>query len=81
MDYEYEEPFNDEEPPYVELELGISDVHTLYRAVCKTIETWPGGHPLEQQRLAMLKDFLYRIVLEYKYKVQEWNLIKILKKI
>ena len=29
MDYEYEEPFNDEEPPYVELELESLNEETL----------------------------------------------------
>jgi hypothetical protein len=36
---------------------------------------------LEQQRLTAMKDFLYRIVLEYKYKVQEWNPTLVSKKI
>ena len=73
MDYEYEGSWegDDEDVPYVELELDITDVHTLYRAVCSAIDVWPGGRPLEQQRLTAMNDFLYRIVLEYKYKVQE----------
>jgi len=83
MDYEYEGSWegDDEDVPYVELELDITDVHTLYRAVCSAIDVWPGGRPLEQQRLTAMKDFLYRIVLEYKYKVQEWNLTLVSKKI
>ena len=72
MDYEYEGSWegDDEDVPYVALELDITDVHTLYRAVCMLLRH-AGGRPLEQQRLTAMKDFLYRIVLEYKYKVQE----------
>ena len=40
MDYEYEGSWegDDEDVPYVELELDITDVHTLYRAVCSAID-------------------------------------------
>ena len=42
MDYEYEGSWegDDEDVPYVALELDITDVHTLYRAVCSAIETY-----------------------------------------
>jgi len=69
MEYEYEESWEEEDVPYVELELDIVDVHTLYRSVCHSVENWPDVRPLEKQRLQEMKDFLYRIVLEYKYKV------------
>ena len=40
MDYEYEGSWegDDEDVPYVALELDITDVHTLYRAVCSAID-------------------------------------------
>mgnify|MGYP001375385336 CR=1 FL=1 len=52
---------------YVQLDLDIEDVHSLYQSVCFHLEKWPGGNPEEQQHLIFMKDFLYRIVLEYKY--------------
>jgi len=55
--------------PYVELELDILDVHGIYKSVCFHLDKWPSGDPYEQERLTALKDFLYRIILEYKYKV------------
>ena len=58
---------NEEENLYVELELDIEDVHALYRSVCFHYEKWPGGHPDEQTHIAFMKDFLYRIILEYKF--------------
>ena len=58
---------NEEENLYVEMDLDIRDVHCLYKYVCFHYEKWPGGHPDEQAQLAYMKDFLYRIILEYKF--------------
>lgn len=49
------------------LDLGIADVYLLYSCVCKRIETWPGGDPLEQEHLYLLRDSLYRCILDYKF--------------
>ena len=45
-------------------------LHYLSRAMDKYVEKWPGGHPDEQARLHYLKNFLYRIVLEYKFNME-----------
>ena len=63
-----DEDFN-EDLPYVELQFGIDDLYMIYQSVAFKYEKWPGGHPDEQTRLAYLKDFLYRVVLEYKFKI------------
>jgi hypothetical protein len=57
----------EEERPYVEMDLDITDVYVLYNAVKYHYENWSGGHPGEQERLSFMKDFLYRIVLQYKF--------------
>ena len=57
----------EEEGPYVELDLDIEDVYLIYNSVKFHYEKWPGGHPDEQARLNFMKDFLYRIVLQYKF--------------
>ena len=57
----------DEDNVYVQLDLDIEDVHFLYRSVCFHLEKWSGGDPGEQEHLYYMKDFLYRIVLEYKF--------------
>ena len=57
----------EEERPYVELDLDIDDVYLIYNSVKFHYEKWPGGHPDEQARLNFMKDFLYRIVLQYKF--------------
>jgi hypothetical protein len=57
----------EEESPYVEMDLDIGDVHLLYNSVKFHYEKWPGGHPDEQARLSYMKDFLYRIILQYKF--------------
>ncbi|QCW22893.1 hypothetical protein [Synechococcus phage S-B05] len=57
----------EEERPYVELDLDIEDVYLIYNSVKFHYEKWPGGHPDEQARLNFMKNFLYRIVLQYKF--------------
>ena len=57
----------EEDRPYVEMDLDIDDVFLLYNSVKFHYEKWPGGHPDEQARLSFMKDFLYRIVLQYKF--------------
>ena len=71
MEYENYD-FNEEEDiPYVELELDIGDTFQLYQSVSFHLKNWPGGHPDEQERLVALKDFLYRLVLEYKFRLPD----------
>jgi len=68
-DWVYQDEEFDENLPYIELQFGIEDLYMIYDSVKYRYEKWPGGHPEEQARLAYLKDFLYRIVLEYKFKM------------
>ena len=68
-DWVYQDEEFDENLPYIELQFGIEDLYMIYDSVKYRYEKWPGGHPEEQARLAYLKDFLYRIVLEYKFKI------------
>ena len=70
-DWIYESEDFDEDLPYVELQFGMDDLYLLYESVKCHYEKWPGGHPDQQKRLDYLKNFLYRIILEYKYKYQE----------
>ena len=67
----YQEDDFNEDLPFVELQFGPDDLYILYECVKYRYEKWPGGHPDEQERLAYLKDFLYRIVLEWKFKMME----------
>jgi|TARA_R100000084_G_scaffold85858_1_gene40661 hypothetical protein len=60
----------DENTPSYNLDLDIEDIHLLYQCVCKRIETWegyPARHPMEQEHLAYLKNWLYRLILEHKF--------------
>jgi len=68
-DWVYQDEEFDENLPYIELQFGIEDLYMIYDSVKYRYDKWPGGHPEEQARLAYLKDFLYRIVLEYKFKM------------
>ena len=68
-DWVYQDEEFDEDLPYIELQFGIEDLYMIYDSVKYRYEKWPGGHPEQQARLAYLRDFLYRIVLEYKFKM------------
>ena len=66
-DWIYQDDDFDEDLPYVELQFGIDDLRLLYKSVSVHVDKWPGGHAEEQERLQYLKNFLYRIVLEYQF--------------
>ena len=69
-DWQYAENDFNEDLPFIELQFGIEDLYLLYQSVKYRYEQWPGGHPDEQARLQYLKNFLYRVVLEYKFKIE-----------
>ena len=66
-DWIYQDDDFDEDLPFIELQFGIDDLRLLYKSVSVHVDKWPGGDAEEQERLQYLKNFLYRIVLEYKY--------------
>ena len=68
-DWTYQDEDFDEDLPYVELQFGIDDLKLLYKSVSVHYEKWPGGDVEEQARLDYLKNFLYRIILEWKYEM------------
>ena len=68
-DWTYQDEDFNEDLPYVELQFGIDDLNLLYKSVSVHDDKWPGGHPDEQARLSYLKNFLYRIILEWKYEM------------
>lgn len=51
--------------------LSIQDVHLLYHSVQETIRVWPGApaRPVEEQEhLVQMKNNLYRMILDYKFR-------------
>ena len=69
-DWTYQDEDFDEDLPYVELQFGIDDLRLIYKSVSVHVDKWPGGDAEEQERLQYLKNFLYRIVLEYNFNQQ-----------
>ena len=64
--------FNEEEDiPYVEIELDIGDTYQIYQSISFHLKNWSGGHAEEQERLVALKDFFYRLALEYKFRLPD----------
>ena len=68
-EWNYQDEDFDENLSYIELQFGIEDLRLLYKSVAVHYDKWPGGHPDEQARLDYLKNFLYRIILEWKYEM------------
>ena len=68
-EWNYQDDDFDENLSYIELQFGIEDLRLLYKSVAFHYDKWPGGHPDEQARLDYLKNFLYRIILEWKYEM------------
>lgn len=68
-EWNYQDEDFDENLSYIELQFGIEDLRLLYKSVAFHYDKWPGGHPDEQARLDYLKNFLYRIILEWKYEM------------
>ena len=66
-DWVYQDDDFNEDLPYIELQFGPEDLHLIYKSVSVHLDKWTGGDPEEQERLQYLKNFLYRIVLEYKF--------------
>jgi len=65
----YQDDDFNEDLPYIELQFGPEDLHLIYKSVSVHLDKWPGGDSEEQERLQYLKNFLYRIVLEYKFQI------------
>ena len=62
-----------EDEPF-KMDFDIEDVYLLYHCVQETIKNWPGSpaRPAEEQEhLWHLRDWLYRCILDYKFKYME----------
>lgn len=63
---------NDENVPYVELELDIRDVRAISKAISFSLHGPSDNADTEddfEERLIALENFIQRIILEYNYKV------------
>lgn len=70
MEYDYESDWDDmADVPYIQMELDIRDVHQLYKSISFQSENFTGDEN-EKERINALKDFLYRMILEYKFQVE-----------
>ena len=70
MDYDYESDWDDmADVPYIQMELDIRDVHQLYKSISQQSENFTGDEN-ERERIDALKDFFYRMILEYKFQVE-----------
>ena len=70
--YDYESDYDDmEDVPYIQMELDIRDCHQIYKALVCHEEHGTFGDEYDKARTEQVKDFFYRMILEYKYQVGE----------
>jgi hypothetical protein len=62
---------NEEEFQYdYQIKLKIEDIRLLHHCVIKRLETWEGSParpPEEQEHLWVMRDSLYRMMLDYQF--------------
>lgn len=68
-DFLYEQDF-DENLPYVQIDLGIEDIRQLYESLTLHSDNWVSSDE-KKERIDTLRDFLNRLMLEYKYRIEE----------
>lgn len=68
-DWIYADEDFDEDVPYVELQFGIEDLTMIHDAVKFEYENYSGDDSDRKERLNYMRDFLYRIILEYRFNV------------
>jgi len=68
-DYLYEQDF-DENIPYMQIDMGIEDIRQIYESLCLHSENWVSC-PDKKERIESLKDFFNRLILEYKFRIEE----------
>ena len=49
------------------LKLYHQDLRLLHSCVEKSIQSWPGGDPREQEAMFVMRDILYKGLLEHQY--------------
>ena len=69
------EDYFDDHPPelewHVTFSMGIDEIRLLYDHICYSLKMWPGSpaRPAEEQeQLWSLRDNLYRMILDYKFR-------------
>ena len=54
----------DTDPEFYNVDISKDGLALVYRSVCFHLEERPGGDPREHEALVMMKDNLFRIILE-----------------
>ena len=60
---------NEDNIPYVELELDIEGCRQILTSVKQRLDNWHFEDEDEKVQLDALNDFFYRVILEYNFKI------------
>jgi len=64
---------NEDEIPYVELELDIEDCRQIFTSTKYRLDNYKFDDEDEKERLTTLHDFFYRVILEFNFKLDGKN--------
>ena len=53
---------------YITIDITKDGLALMYRSVCFHLDKWPGGDSYEQQGLMLMKDNLFRLMLEFEFR-------------
>jgi hypothetical protein len=53
---------------YITIDITKDGLALMYRSVCFHLDKWPGGDSFEQQGLMLMKDNLFRLLLESQFR-------------
>jgi hypothetical protein len=53
---------------HITIDITKNGLALMYKSVCFHLDKWPGGDPYEQQGLMLMKDNLFRLMLEFEFR-------------
>ena len=68
-DFIFEKDF-DENVPYISMDLGIEDIRQIYESLTLHSDNWVSV-PEKKERIDDLRDFLNRLILEYRFRIDD----------
>jgi len=49
------------------IEINIGDIRIIHQGLSLALKYWSGGDPQEQIQLNAMKNYFYKMILEYQY--------------
>ena len=53
---------------HITIDITKNGLALMYKSVCFHLDKWPGGDSFEQQEIMLMKDNLFRLLLESQFR-------------